>query len=75
MGLLRAVSSVVYLALVSTRINADIGNKGFAAKAAEYSKSQFVLTRALSELSGWGAEEITARQKELAKLAVRAWPR
>lgn len=63
------------LALLSTRINAEIGNQGFEAKMKHYAESKFALTRALTEFSSWGPLEIEQRQRALARLAVKAWPR
>jgi hypothetical protein len=62
------------MALLRRRINSEVGNKGFAAKTDHYRKSEFELTKTLCNYGAWGIEEIEKRQKELAELAVRAWP-
>jgi len=61
------------LALLQRRLNSDIGNLGFSEKRQLYQDSPFQLTSSLTEYSSWGTEEIEARQKWLADLAVKAW--
>ena len=62
------------LALTKMRINSDVGNDGFHEKRSFYANSDFQLTSSIADFDNWGPEEIEKRQKELAKLAVRAWP-
>ena len=54
-------------------INHTLGNKAFSQKRSVYNRSALKLTKAVAEYSTWGREEIEARQKHLAKLAVSAW--
>jgi hypothetical protein len=62
------------MALLKKSINSDIGNEGFAAKVPFYDKSQYELTKSLTEYSNWGLQEIEKRQKNLAELAIQTWP-
>ena len=61
------------LAILSTALNTEIGNKGFEEKRKLLSTSNFKLTRGIAEYSTWGPAEIDARQAMLADLAVKAW--
>ncbi|RJQ44016.1 MAG: DUF262 domain-containing protein [Nitrospiraceae bacterium] len=62
------------LALLTRKINSEIGNKGFNAKIRYYKESSFELTKNLASHVNWGISDIEARQATLAKLAVKAWP-
>lgn len=62
------------LTILERRLNSAIGNAGFDAKKAEYGKSAFRLTTELCKCSTWDVDQIDQRQKELADLAVVAWP-
>jgi hypothetical protein len=62
------------MALLKKSLNSNIGNEGFIVKKSSYQDSEYLLTSALSELDSWGLETISQRQKELADLALIAWP-
>jgi hypothetical protein len=62
------------MALLTHRINSDIGNEGFTSKRPFYKPSDYKLTNSLITRDVWGVEQIEERQKELADLAIRAWP-
>lgn len=61
------------LAILSTALNTEIGNKGFEDKRKMLAASQFKLTNSISGYTSWGPEEIDTRQAMLADLAVKAW--
>lgn len=54
-------------------INHSLGNKPFSQKKGIYAKSTLILTKELDGYLTWGREEISARQKHMAKLATSAW--
>jgi hypothetical protein len=62
------------LALLNSKENSKTGNEEFAKKAEAYAKSSIVLTKRIAEFSDWSPESIEARQKQMAELAVKAWP-
>ena len=62
------------LALLLAKSNSDLKNSEFSKKKAVYADSPYVLTRQIADVDDWGADEISARQKGLAKLALQAWP-
>lgn len=61
-------------ALLAGSVNSKLGNIGFAIKKPILAKSPYSLTRLAAKGSTWGVKEISARQKTLANLAVKAWP-
>jgi uncharacterized protein with ParB-like and HNH nuclease domain len=61
------------LAIVSTRINSEIGNSSYKDKKIHFKKSSFELTKIIAENDNWGTEEINKRQEILADLAIKAW--
>ncbi|PRF47606.1 DUF262 domain-containing protein, partial [Burkholderia multivorans] len=61
------------LAILSTALNTEIGNKGFEEKRKILATSQFKLTNGIANYASWGPAEIDARQATLADLAVKAW--
>ena len=61
------------LAIMSTKLNSEIGNSSFDAKKEFYAQSNFVLTKSLADHDSWNPDIISERQKELAKLAVQTW--
>jgi hypothetical protein len=71
MGYLKRLGN---LALLNSKENSKTGNEEFAKKRDAYSRSSIVLTRRISEFSEWTPENIDARQKQMAELAVKAWP-
>jgi len=62
------------MVLLSSKINSNIGNDDFATKLPFYKKNELLLTSSLGNYSLWGIEQIEQRQRELAELAVKAWP-
>lgn len=62
------------LVLLKVKINAKAGNDGFAIKRKYLAKSEFVLTSPLAKDKKWDKSTIEARQKEMAALALKAWP-
>jgi hypothetical protein len=62
------------LVLLQAKANTDAGNGPFAEKKKILGASGFVLTREVAESKTWGVDEIKARQKRLAVLAVKTWP-
>jgi len=62
------------LAILQAKRNSIVGNNSFAEKKPVLKASAFMLTSDVAKYDRWGAEEITERQKELAKLAVSTWP-
>jgi hypothetical protein len=54
--------------------NALIGNKPFSEKRQHLLASSLSLTKMAGKPNVWRKEQIIARQKELAKLAVETWP-
>ncbi len=61
------------LAIMSTRLNSDIGNSSFEIKKPYYEASDFTLTEAISENAQWTEAEINSRQARMAELAVSTW--
>ena len=61
------------LALLSTKLNGEVGNVKFADKKPAYLSSPFVLTREIGEAVDWNVTQIELRQKRLADLAVHLW--
>jgi len=68
------VSRLGNLTIVARRINQRMSNRPFSEKRDFYRQSQIGLTRSLAELEQWTADDIEARQKELAEFAVNVWP-
>lgn len=63
------------MALLSRGRNGKIGNKAWDIKKPVLNSSQLNLTRAAGAEDSWTVQAITDRQADLAKLALRAWPR
>ncbi len=61
------------LAIMSTKLNSEIGNSSFDTKKKYYSQSNFELTKSIGNHDTWTPESISERQKELAELAVQTW--
>lgn len=55
--------------------NAKIGNKPWTAKKPVLGASSLKLTKAAATAAEWTPAAISARQKDLARLAVKTWPR
>jgi hypothetical protein len=62
------------LVLLRASDNSTLKSAGFAEKKPTFKNSPYELTRQISSCHNWRAEEIIARQKTLAELAVKAWP-
>ena len=62
------------LALLKTRINTEAGNDSFNYKKRFYKQSEYIFTSRLAQHDNWTTSEISLRQAELAKLAVKTWP-
>jgi hypothetical protein len=62
------------LVLLQAKKNAMIGNSSYQEKKPILSESAFILTSSAAENQNWGPDEIKARQQNLAKLAIKAWP-
>lgn len=62
------------LALMRERMNALIGNDSFDEKRPHLAASNYELTAEMGKATSWGVDEIEARQRRLAELAVKSWP-
>ena len=63
------------LALLAAGLNREAQNGPFNDKKEEYAQSQLFLTRELLEVDGWSPDQIVARQKRMAQLALKVWPK
>ncbi len=61
------------LAIMSTRLNSDIGNSSFAVKKQYYSDSSFELTKELENYDAWNLGTIVQRQVAFSELAIETW--
>lgn len=61
------------LALLSARLNVEIGNDKFSEKKHAYLSSPFVLTKEIAIADKWDVAQIEKRQERLADLAVSLW--
>ena len=62
------------LVLLRASDNSTLKSAGFAEKKSTFKNSPYELTRHISSLDNWRVEDIIARQRLLAEIAVRAWP-
>ena len=62
------------LALLQANANADLQTASFEDKRAVLKQSPYELTNMIGRANRWTAEEITSRQRQMAELAVEAWP-
>lgn len=62
------------LALLDRVLNEKSGNLPFADKAKALAKSKIATTREIAAATSWDTKAIDERQKQMAKLAVKAWP-
>jgi hypothetical protein len=62
------------LALLDRGLNEKSGNLPFAEKAKALAQSKISMTREIAIATNWDTKAIDERQKEMAKLAVKAWP-
>lgn len=61
------------LAILSSKLNSDVGNSGFQEKKTFYNNSEFILTKEIATNDFWNQESISTRQTRLAELAVKVW--
>lgn len=61
------------LALLLAKSNSDLRSSDFKTKKAVYRSSPYELTRMVSRVSVWTKNEIAARQRTLADLALKTW--
>jgi hypothetical protein len=61
------------LVLLQADVNQKLDRHDFATKRVAYAQSTFLLTSQVGEQLAWGVPEIEARQRTLAKLAVKTW--
>jgi hypothetical protein len=69
-----SVKRIGNLTLLDKGLNESAGNVAFADKVAAFAKSEITITKELAGLTHWDVDAIDARQKQLADLAVNAWP-
>lgn len=62
------------LALLDKTLNGQSGNLAFADKLQALRASKITLTSQIASYQTWTSSEIDARQKQLADLAIKAWP-
>lgn len=67
------VSRLGNLVLLEASVNSHLGNSSFGIKKSYFSKSEFVLTKDVSEESHWDETTIDNRQKIMSKIAVKKW--
>jgi uncharacterized protein with ParB-like and HNH nuclease domain len=61
------------LAIMSTRLNSEVGNSSFEIKKPFYEASDFSLTKSIADADDWTELEINTRQEMMAELAVNTW--
>ncbi len=61
------------LAIMSTRLNNEIGNSSFESKKPYFKDSGFILTKEIADKENWTITEINERQDRLANLAIETW--
>jgi hypothetical protein len=62
------------MVLLQAKPNSDLKSTSFAEKAKVYAAAPYKLTNEVGRRSTWTPAEIAARQKDMAEVAVRAWP-
>jgi hypothetical protein len=62
------------LCLLRASDNSTAKSAAFAVKKPILAKSPYVLTKQIGDANDWGWEEIVARQKTLAAIAIKTWP-
>jgi Protein of unknown function DUF262/Protein of unknown function (DUF1524) len=62
------------LCLMRASDNSAAKSAAFSVKRPIFTKSPYLLTKQIAEADGWTWEEIVARQKTLAGIAVKTWP-
>ena len=63
------------LTLLSKPLGSNIKNGKIIKKAAEYGKSEMQLSKELAETMRWGTRSVRLRQAQMARVAVKIWPR
>ncbi|WP_158070597.1 DUF262 domain-containing protein [Mycobacterium sp. NS-7484] len=63
------------MVLLSKQENNDIGNGNFQSKVPVLKASDLQLTNEVGSKQDWTPKQIESRQKDLAELAVKTWPR
>lgn len=63
------------MVLLSKKENNNIGNGDFQSKIPVLKASALKLTSEVGRKQDWTPKHIETRQKELAKLAIKTWPR
>lgn len=61
------------MAIMASKMNSAIGNGDFAAKKAEFIKSDFYFTKMSSQFDTWSQAEIESRQAAMAETAAKVW--
>ena len=61
--------------LTLTGYNSELGNGPFSEKKAKLANTHFELSRSILDEAKWGVDEIQARAKNLAGLALKRWAR
>lgn len=62
------------LALLDKSLNQYAGNLPFIDKKKAFAQSKVTLTQEIAKASSWDLKAIDARQQQLARLAIQAWP-
>ncbi len=60
--------------LMTADENSKLRSDEFSAKRKVYEKSPYVLTASVAEAEEWGPVQVQERQRQLAQLALKAWP-
>jgi hypothetical protein len=56
-----------------TKINKELGSRGFSFKKQTYAQSDVLITKELAAVSTWDRDAICARQNRMAKIARSIW--
>jgi uncharacterized protein with ParB-like and HNH nuclease domain len=62
------------MALIQKSKNKELGNGTFAEKKKVFLGAQFETTKMVASFEDWNPDNVLARQKQLAELALKAWP-
>jgi hypothetical protein len=61
------------LTVLSTRLNRDAANSGFAKKQTYYTQSELKLTQELTKSTDWNKAEVLKRASALASIVTKNW--
>jgi uncharacterized protein with ParB-like and HNH nuclease domain len=61
------------LALMSSRLNGNIGSGSFESKRKFYDESNFILTKEIANETTWNKKSIDIRQSKMADIALKIW--